>query len=67
MENSIPPVTAPISSLLTHSELRYFVLADFTGYCRPRTDFLTGIILKVPMVGGRDFVFPKKIPGKKVS
>ena len=67
VENNLSPVTASISLLLAHRKLRYLLLADVTGSCRPRPYFLNGIVLKVPTMGGRDFDFPKKIQGKKVS
>ena len=49
--------------MLTHSEIRYLLLADVTRYCRARPNFLTGIVLKVTIMGERDFDFLKKTQG----
>ena len=65
VENTISPVTAPISSLITRSKLRYFSLSGVTRSCRPRPDLLDGIVIKVPMMRGRYFYFPNKIQGKR--
>ena len=66
VEILLAPVTDPISLLFARSKLRYFLLSGVTRYCRPRPDFLTKIVLKVPTMGGRDFGFQKKIQGTKV-
>ena len=55
-----------ISSLLARKELGYFLLADVTRSCSTRLDLLDGILLKVPIISGRYFDFPKKRQGKKV-
>ena len=60
MEISLSSLTDPISSQLVNIELRYLYLADVTGYCRPRPDFLTGIIINLHTMGRSDFGFPKK-------
>ena len=65
--NFLSPVTAPIISMLTRSKIRYFLLADVTGYYRYRRYLLTGVIIKVSTMGGRDVDFPKKTLGKKIS
>ena len=65
--NYLSPVMAPIRSLLARSKVRYLSLAGVTGSCRPRPYFLIGIVLKVTAMVGKDFDFPKKRWGKKVS
>ena len=45
----------------------YFSFADVTRSRRPIPVTLIGIALRVPTMGERVFVFPKKIRGKKVS
>ena len=67
VENDLSPVTDPISFLLACSKLRYFLLADVTGYCRLKTYFLIGIVLKVTMMGGRYLYISGKRGGKNVS
>ena len=59
-ENYLSPVTVPISSLLARIELRYLLLADVTGSCRPTLNLFTNILLNVHTIGGRDLYFPKK-------
>ena len=66
-EKSISPVTALINLTLTRCELSIFLCADATVFWRPRPDFLTSIVIKVPTERGRGGVFPKKRRGKKVS
>ena len=66
IENYLAPVIAPIRSLLARIKLRHLSLADVTGSCRPSPYFLTGIVLKVHMMGGRNLYFPKKRRDKKV-
>ena len=65
--NDISPMTDPISSLLTYIKIRYFSLDYFARSCRPRSDFLAVIILKVPTMCGIGFDFPKKRQGKNIS
>ena len=67
MENALSPVTDPIRSLIPCIKIRYLLLADVTRSCRPRPDLLTGIVLKVPLMGRGYFGFPNKRQGKKVS
>ena len=52
VEKLLVPVTKLTNSMLASFELSIFLCADVTGFCRPRPDFLTGIIRKVPMLGG---------------
>ena len=67
LENAPPPVTSRTSSVLPRWELNYLSCADVTGLRGPRTDFLTGIILRAPTIGDRIFVFPNKRQGKMFS
>ena len=66
VESSLTPVTALINSMLVRYKLRNLSSADVTGFCRSRLDFLTGIVIKFPMIGGREFYSLKKRWGKKV-
>ena len=67
VENFLSPVMAPIISLIACIELRYLLLADVTGSCRPRMTFLDGIVLKFPMIGGRDlYIFEEKMRRKGI-
>ena len=67
LENTPPPSMSLISSAFPHWELGYFCFSDVTEFRRPSPSTLIGILLKVPTMGKRVFVFPKKIKGKKVS
>ena len=67
LDNTPPPVTAQTSYALPCWELNYLSCADVTGFRSPSPDFLTGIVLKAPMMGERVFVFLKKRRGKKFS
>ena len=67
VDNSISQMKSPIRSLLVLRKIKYFLLADVTGYCRHMPDLLTGSILKVPTMDERDLGFPKKIRGKNIS
>ena len=67
LENASHPITARISSALPRWDIRYFSCADITIFRMPSPDFLTGIVLRAPMMCERVFFFPKKIRGKKVS
>ena len=58
--NFASPVTARINYVLAYCKLRYFLFTDSTGLRRPRPDFLTGIVIRVPTMGERYFFFPKK-------
>ena len=46
-------VTTLTNSTLARCELSFFSYADTIGFSRPRSHFLTGIVLKVPAMGGR--------------
>ena len=63
-EKSLYPLTATISLLLARSELRYIFLTNEIRACSPEPDLLTGIVLKVPTMGGKDFGFQKKRQSK---
>ena len=65
-KNTLSPVTAPISSLLTRKKLIYLFLADVTGSYRLRPDLLTSILLKVTAMGEWDFFVTEKRQRKKV-
>ena len=67
VENSLSPVTSPISSQLTHRKMLYFSFADVTGFCRTILDYFTGNLLRDPTTGGRVFGLPNKWQDKKVS
>ena len=67
LENAPPPITALIGSALHHWKIRYLFFVDVTGFRRLSISTLIGIILRVPTMGERVLVFPKKIGGKKVS
>ena len=60
VESLLTPVTALINSMLVRYKLRNLSSADVTGFCRYRLDFLTGIVIKFPMIGGREFYSLKK-------
>ena len=67
LENGPPPVTALISSALPRWDLSYFSFDGITGFMRPSLATLIGIVLRVPTMGERGFVFLKKRRGKKFS
>ena len=67
LENAPPPITALIGSALHHWKIRYLFFVYVTGFRRLSISTLIGIILRVPTMGERALVFPKKIGGKKVS
>ena len=60
MENYRSPLIDSIISQLACRKLRYFLLACVTESWRHRKSFLTGIVLKVPTIGGGSFYFPKE-------
>ena len=55
-----PHITAQIIYVLSYYKLRYFLFEEVTGFRRPDPIFLTGIVLRAPMMDERDFVFLKK-------
>ena len=57
VENDLSPIKNPTSLLVSGIKLRYLSFDDITGSFRPRLDFLTGIVLKVPTMDGRYFDF----------
>ena len=65
--NFLSPFTALINSAPARCKLRNFSLANVAGFLRPMPDFLTSIILKVPMVDGRYLDFWKKRQGKNIT
>ena len=65
--NSFSTFTSHISSVLAHRELSNFSSSGSAGFLRPRQDFFTVDIIKVPKTDGRDLIFPNKRQGKKVS
>ena len=67
LENAPSPITSWINYVIARCKLSYFLFGDVTGFRIPSPDFLTGILLRVPMLVERDFDFPKKRQGKKVS
>ena len=64
LENSPPPVTDLIIYTLPLWDLRYSSFADITGFRRPSPATLIGIVLRVPTMSERVFVFLKKRQGK---
>ena len=66
VEKLLLPVTTLTNSKLARFELSMFSFNDVTGFWIPRPDLLTGIVLKVPMMGRRVFSFPKKRRDKEV-
>ena len=60
MDNFRSLVTYQTRSVLVCQELRNLSSIDFTLFCRPSPDFLTGIILRVTTRGVRDFDFLEK-------
>ena len=67
LENTPPSVTALIISALPCWELSYLSFSDVARFRRTSLATLIGIVLRVPTMGERVFVFPKKRQGKKVS
>ena len=67
LDNAPPPVTYQISSALDCWKLRYLSLADITGFRIPNPYLLTGIVLRTPTMGERDYAFTNKRRGKRVS
>ena len=53
--------------MITRYEIKNVSLSDITGFCKSMPAFLTGIVLKVTMTGGRYLYFTKKRRGKNVS
>ena len=45
----------------------YFLLAEVTRFRIPYPDFLNSIVLRAPMMGEKDFFFPKKREGNFFS
>ena len=63
-ENAPYPVMAQINSVLVRCKLRYFLFVEVTGFRKPRTDFLTGIVLRVPTMGESFLTFRRKDEAK---
>ena len=67
LENYLPSVMSQTSSTIYCLELSYLSFADVTWVRSPDPNFLTSILLRSPTIGARDFGYPKKRQGKKVS
>ena len=63
LENTTSPAMARINSVLAHCEISSFLFAYVIGLRRPRPDFFTGIVLRVPTMGERISDFTKKRRG----